>query len=168
MSLDRFRFCPRCATRLDPAANDSGAHCENCGKTWYYNSAPTAGCVIIRGDKALITKRARDPEKGRYDIPGGFLDHDEDPVSAVEREVEEELSMKVEVTYDDLVQAVPHRYGEEGDWVLAMGFIARTSSGDPVPADDVAEVRWVTAEDVEEVDFAWEHDKQLVKRALSR
>ena len=167
MSLERFRFCPRCATKLVEASNDSGAHCENCGKSWYYNSAPTAGCVIVRDGKALITKRARDPEKGRYDIPGGFLDRDEDPITALKREVAEELSMEVDVTYSDLVQAVPHLYGEDGDWVLAMGFIARDVAGDPHPADDVEEVRWVTADEVEGVDFAWDHDKQLVKRALS-
>ena len=167
MSLERFRFCPRCATRLKEGANESGAHCDGCGKTWYHNAAPTAGCVIVRNGKALITKRARDPEKGRYDIPGGFLDRDEDPIAAVKRELDEELSMKVEVTYEDLVQAVPHRYGDDGDWTLAMGFIARDAEGDPVPADDVEEVRWVAADELEGVDFAWEHDKRLVKRALS-
>lgn len=167
MTIDRFRFCPQCGQRLEGAGDDGGAHCENCERSWYYNSAPTAGCVIVRDGKALVTKRAREPEKGRYDIPGGFLDRDEDPVSALEREVAEELSMEVEVSYDDLVQAVPHRYGEDGDWVLAMGFIVRSSSGEPLPADDVEEIRWITANEVEEVDFAWEHDKQLVKRALS-
>lgn len=161
-----FRFCPRCANELEPPGNDSGARCENCGKTWYHNAAPTAGCVIVRDGKALITKRARDPEKGRFDIPGGFLDPDEDPVTAVKREVEEELGMEIEVGFDDLIQAVPHRYGDEGDWTLAIGFIAARSSGDPQPADDVEEVRWVTADELASVDFAWEHDRDLVRKAL--
>lgn len=162
-----FRFCPRCGNELEPAGNDAGAKCGNCGKTWYHNAAPTAGCVIVRDGKALITKRARDPEKGRYDIPGGFLDPDEDPLAGVAREVSEELGMTVEVTYDDLVQAVPHRYGEDGDWVLAIGFVATRASGDPVPADDVADVLWVAPDEVDGVDFAWEHDRELVKKALA-
>jgi NADH pyrophosphatase NudC (nudix superfamily) len=162
-----FRFCPRCGGRLADPDNDSGAHCENCDKTWYHNAAPTAGCVIVRDGKALVTKRAREPEKGRFDIPGGFLEHDEDPVSAVKREVAEELSMEIDVGYDDLLQAVPHRYGASGDWVLAMGFIARSSSGDPQPADDVEEIRWVGIEELDDIDFAWDHDKELVKRAMS-
>lgn len=149
-----FRFCPNCGTELDAAANDSGAHCPNCDKTWYHNAAPTAGVVIVRDGKALITKRARDPEKGRYDIPGGFLDPDEDPITGLLREVDEELGMNIEVTYDDLIQATPHRYGNDGDWTLAIGFIARTSSGEPVPADDVAEVRWVSLDDLDGLDFA--------------
>ncbi len=167
MRTEKFRFCGRCGARLTRRGEDGGARCESCGKSWYDNPAPTAGCVIVRDGRALITKRARDPEKGRFDIPGGFLDPEEDPITALEREVKEELSMTIDVTYADLVHAVPHRYGEDGDWVLAMGFVARHSSGEPVPADDVEEVRWVTAEELEGVDFAWEHDRQLVKRALS-
>ena len=164
---DGFKFCPRCATALENPGNDSGARCPNCDKTWYHNAAPTAGCVIVRDGKALITKRGRAPEKGRYDIPGGFLDPDEDPVSGLKREVDEELGMTIEVSFDDFIQAVPHKYGEDGDWTLAMGFIVRTSSGEPEPADDVEEVRWVTLDDLDGTDFAWEHDRALVRKALS-
>ena len=164
---DGFRFCPRCSTELEDPGTDSGALCPNCGKTWYHNAAPTAGCVIVRDGKALITKRARDPEKGRFDIPGGFLDPHEDPVSGLIREVDEELSMTITVAISDLVQAVPHRYGDDGDWTLALGFIARDPVGEPKPADDVAEVRWVTAEELDAIDFAWDHDRELVRKALS-
>lgn len=165
--MGSFKYCPRCARELGPAGNDSGARCENCEKSWYHNAAPTAGCVIVRGDKALITKRAREPEKGRFDIPGGFLDPDEDPVSAVKREVDEELGMTVDVSIGDLVQAVPHKYGEDGDWTLAIGFVSRSSSGEPEPADDVAEARWVTLDELDSLDFAWEHDRELVRKALN-
>ena len=164
---DGFKFCPRCATALEEPGNDSGARCPNCDKTWYHNASPTAGCVIVRDGKALITKRGRPPEKGRFDIPGGFLEPDEDPVTGLIREVDEELSMTIEVDISDLVQAVPHRYGDDGDWTLALGFIARAPKGEPKPADDVEEVRWVTLDDLDGIDFAWEHDRALVRKALS-
>ena len=165
--MDNFKFCPSCGGRLADPGNDSGAHCDSCDRTWYHNAAPTAGCVIVRDGKALITKRARPPEKGRYDIPGGFLEPDEDPVTGVKREVKEELSMDVDVDFSDIAHAVPHRYGENGSWVLAIGFVARAASGDPEPADDVEEVRWIGPAELDDVDFAWDHDKQLVRRALS-
>jgi ADP-ribose pyrophosphatase YjhB (NUDIX family) len=163
---ETFRHCPRCGSKLGDPGNDSGAHCDTCDRTWYHNAAPTAGCVIVRGGRALVTKRARVPEKGRFDIPGGFLEPDEDPVAGVKREVQEELGMEVEVGMEDVVQMVPHRYGEDGSWVLAIGFIARGSSGDPTPADDVAEVKWVDLDELEGLDFAWEHDRALVRKAL--
>lgn len=130
--------------------------------------APTAGAVIVRDGEALITKRARDPEKGRFDIPGGFLEVGEDPITGLQREVDEELGMKIAVTYEDLIQAVPHLYGEDGDWVLALGFIARESTGEPVAADDVEEIRWVTLDELDAIDFAWDHDRELVRKALTR
>lgn len=163
-----MRFCGRCGTELGEPSDDGGTRCGACGKAWYNNAAPTAGCVIVRNGKALITKRAREPEKGRFDIPGGFLDADEDPISGLKREVSEELGITVEVTYDDLIQAVPHRYGDDGDWTLAIGFIARHSAGEPVAADDVEEIRWVTADDLDGLDFAWEHDRELVRKALAQ
>jgi hypothetical protein len=38
--------------------------------------------------------------------------------------------------------------------------------GEPSPADDVAGIRWVSAEDIDGIDFAWEHDRNLVRAAL--
>ncbi|MFN2388356.1 MAG: NUDIX domain-containing protein [Actinomycetota bacterium] len=161
-----FRFCPQCGSSLSQPDENDKIHCSACGRIWYHNAAPTAGCVIVRDGRALVTVRARDPEKGRCDIPGGFLNHDEDPISGVKREVKEELGLDVEVGARDFVQAVPHRYGDDGDWVLALGFVARSAAGDPEPADDVAEIKWVTADEAEALDFAWPHDRDLVLAAL--
>jgi hypothetical protein len=30
----------------------------------------------------------------------------------------------------------------------------------------VAEIRWVSDEDIDDLDFAWEHDRRLIKKAL--
>lgn len=67
---------------------------------------------------------------------------------------------------EDLKQITPHAYGGEGDYTLAMGFVARIASGEPKASDDVAEIRWVTTDEVDDIPFAWEHDKDLVRRAL--
>lgn len=161
-----FKFCPADGTKLGDPGNDAGAKCPDCGRAWYHNSAPTAGIVLVDGDRALITQRAREPEKGRFDIPGGFLEEDEDPVSGVTREVKEELGLEANVALSDLVQMVPHPYGDDGDWVLAIGFIGKHPGGEPETGDDVAAFRWVTLDDVDDIDFAWDHDRDLVRKAL--
>lgn len=166
MSSEPYLFCPRCGTSLPEPAGDGGVTCA-CGRRWYWNPAPTAGCVIIRDGKALITQRGSDPEKGRYDIPGGFIEIGETPVEAIKRELMEELNVEVEVTDDDYLQAVPHRYGDDGTWTLAIGFKARLVSGELKAADDVAAFRWVSNDELDDLDFAWEHDRELVRKVLA-
>lgn len=161
-----FRFCPSCGSELASADREGGAHCEQCGRSWYRNMSPTVGVGIVRGDKVLATQRARDPEKGKLDVPGGFLGLDEEPLAGLHREVEEELGIQIDVTFDDVLQMVPHRYGPEGDMVLAIGFKGRWIGGDPRAADDVAAIEWLSLEDLDQADFAWAHDRTLLRRAL--
>lgn len=119
----------------------------------------------MRDGKALVTVRAGEPEKGRVDVPGGFVEIGEHPVQGLEREVREELGIEVEVEEKPVLLAT-HTYGPDGNWVLAISFLARLVEGEPTPADDVAEIRWVSAEDIDDIDFAWEHDRNLVRAAL--
>ncbi len=93
--------------------------------------------------------------------------YDERPTDALRREVREELGVEIDVSDEDYVQAVPHPYGDGGDPVLALGFRARLVSGEPAAADDVAEFRWVTLEELDDLEFAWEHDRDLIRKVLS-
>jgi ADP-ribose pyrophosphatase YjhB (NUDIX family) len=119
----------------------------------------------VRDGKALVTVRAREPEKGRVDVPGGFVEVGEHPARGLEREVLEELGVEIKVEGNPVLLAT-HTYGPEGNWVLAISFLARIVAGEPSPADDVAEIRWVSAEEIDDLDFAWEHDRRLIRAAL--
>lgn len=162
-----FNFCPACASDLE-RGSDEGFRCPNCGRSWYRNSAPAAGAAIVKDGKALVTQRGIEPKKGLYDIPGGFLGAGEDPIDALKRELREELGLEIEVEIEDCISMVPHPYGDEADYVLALGFLARWVSGEPRAADDVAAFKWVDLEELEELDFAWEHDRVVARNALLR
>jgi ADP-ribose pyrophosphatase YjhB (NUDIX family) len=161
-----FRHCPLHGTALDDPDPEGGAYCPTCDRKWYRNMAPTAGAAIVKDGKALVTVRARDPERGKLDVPGGFLGPSEHPVDGLKREVREELGIEIEANVEDCISMVPHEYGDGGDMVLALGFKARWVSGDPRPADDVAGIQWLTDDELNEADFAWQHDRDLLRRAL--
>jgi ADP-ribose pyrophosphatase YjhB (NUDIX family) len=161
-----FLYCPACATRLEDSDGE-GARCPSCERVWYQDSSPTAGAAIVHEGRALVTQRARAPEKGRFDVPGGFLRPGEDVIDGLKREVREELGIEIDTDLDQCISMVPHTYGPEGDFVLALGFRARLVSGDPAPADDVAAFKWVTTEELGGLDFAWPHDRELIRRALN-
>ena len=122
----------------------------------------------MRDGQALVAVRGREPEKGKLDVPGGFLLAGELPLDGLKREVKEELGVEIEVDLEDCISMATHTYGEEGDYVLSLGFAARLLSEDITPNDDVADVRWVTAEELDGLDFAWAHDRELIRRALDR
>lgn len=104
--------------------------------------------------------------KDKYDVPGGFLLPGEDPIVGLKREVREETGTEIEASIEDCLQIVPHTYGDEGDYVLSIGFKARLISGEPKADDDVADLRWVGEEELDDLDFAWDHDRELLRKAL--
>lgn len=114
----------------------------------------------------MVTERGIEPKKGLYDIPGGFLGVGEDPVAALKRELREELGLEIEVDVEDCISMVAHPYGDEAENVLALGFLARWVGGEPKAADDVAAFRWVDLDELEKLDFAWEHDRVVARKAL--
>jgi ADP-ribose pyrophosphatase YjhB (NUDIX family) len=165
-ATEPFKFCPADGTRLEGPRPSGGARCPLCGHSWYRNSVPAVGAVIVEAGKALVSVRAREPEKGRIDLPGGFLEVGEHPVDGLVREAKEELGVEIEVVGPPILLAT-HTYGPQGHYVLAIGFRASIVGGEPHPTDDVAKVRWIAAEELDATDFAWEHDREMVRAALA-
>ncbi len=161
-----FRFCPADSSPLEVPDGEGGRRCPKCGRSWYRNASPTVGAAIVRDGKALVTVRGREPKKGRLDVPGGFLGPMELPVDGLVREVKEELGVAVEVASEDCISMAVHTYGDEDEPVLALGFLTTYVAGEYSPDDDVADLRWVEASELDDLDFAWPHDRELVRKAL--
>jgi len=161
-----FVYCPACASKLEHPDPEGGSSCPGCGRFWYRNSAPTVTAALVDGDKVLVAMRAFEPKKGKADTPGGFLMPGEPPLDGLRREIREELGIDIDVSFEDFVQGVPHTYGDEQDWVLSLGFVARPLSLELEVADDVADARWVTYRELDELDWGWPHDRDLAKIAL--
>jgi len=140
-----WRHCPRCAADLErrvPAGDDEERLlCPACGLVLYENPAPTAGAIVDDGDgRIMLVRRAIEPFKGKWDVPGGFIKPGEDGTDAVRRELAEELG--VEVLVGAAAWVIADTYGAEGAPTLNIFYLARIVSGEPAPADDVAEIAW--------------------------
>lgn len=88
-------FCSACGTKLP---GRPPVTCPACGAEHYANSKPCAGALIMRDGRLLLLRRAIDPWRGRWDIPGGFCDAEEHPIDTAAREAREETGLDVEVT----------------------------------------------------------------------
>jgi ADP-ribose pyrophosphatase YjhB (NUDIX family) len=132
-----------------PTPADGRAECSACGFVAYANAAPTA-CALVNDDsgRLLLARRAIEPYRGRWDIPGGFLEEGEHPLDAVRRELREETGLEIEPK--EFFGAWLDRYGDEPDaqWTLNLFWRADVVGGDEAPADDVSELCWFAREEL--------------------
>ena len=144
--LDGWRFCPRCAVPLTPA--DGRSDCQACGFVAWANPVPGAQAVIERDGRVLLGRRRFEPAAGLWDLPGGFLDEDEHPLAALERELREETGLAVEPTEFLGIWMQPY----DGRTVLSLTWLARPLAGEERPGDDLVELRWFPASDLPPAD----------------
>lgn len=146
-----WTVCPRCGGAL--AGDLSRLECRSCGYVLYANPAPAA-CAVCVDDagRVLLTRRARDPYAGMWDLPGGFLDEAEHPLDCLRRELAEETGLEVEP--ESWFGAFLVLYGEGADarTVLNLVWLATVVGGDARPADDVSELRWFARDELPPVD----------------
>ena len=76
------------------------------------------GAVIVDGDRVLLVKRAHEPLKGEWSLPGGAVEVGESLEAALVREVREETCLDVTVgpvveAGEALHAAVVREVGEE-------------------------------------------------------
>jgi 8-oxo-dGTP diphosphatase len=105
------------------------------------------GAALVRDARLLAAQRADPPAlAGRWELPGGKVEPGEDEVSALVRECEEELGVRI---------AVGERVG--GDLPLVTGAVLRVYAGTIVSGEVLAhehlELRWLAAGELDSVDW---------------
>lgn len=111
------------------------------------------GAVVRDRDRVLLIKRGKDPNRGRWTVPGGKVEWGETMREAVRREVREETGLEVDV-------ADPVWIGELIDpdeppqWhFVLIDFEAHPTGGEPKPGDDADEVAWFHLDEALELDL---------------
>ena len=95
-----FNYCPSCGSRDIHFDNIKEFKCEACSFTFFQNVAAAAAAILEYEGKIIVIKRGQEPEKGKLDLPGGFLDPEETAEDGLKREIKEELNIDlVELKY---------------------------------------------------------------------
>lgn len=126
------------------------------GRRRYHNPAFAANAIIKEEDRILLVKRAIEPCKGLWSLPGGFIEYNETVEASLIREVEEETGLKVKpikivgVYSDPLRSPVKH--------VITISYECNIVGGKLRPSSENSEIKFFPINNLPE-HLAFDHFK---------
>ena len=127
------------------------------------------GAVIVEGGRALLVRRATEPLKGEWSVPGGMLELGEKLRDGVRREALEETGLEVEPgeVLDVFDSIFPDPQGRTQYHYVLIDYLCRLVSGEAKAGSDVSEVRWVIEQDLASMNLRASIE-QVVRKGLGR
>ena len=163
--LNVLRFCPKCGSPDFNIAGERSLKCKSCGFHYYINASAAVAALVTDGNgKLMLVTRGVEPDYGKLDLPGGFVDHFESVEEAVKRELFEELGMKVKSM--KYISSAPNEYIFSGFSVFTidMAFEVVPESLDNLkPMDDILEYAFYTENEFDYDDIPAPSMKKFVK-----
>jgi len=138
-----YKYCPQCQREF--TVREGNPYCGHCDITIYHNVVAAASAMVVQDGQVLLTRRKREPKKGRYDIPGGFIEPGETARQATLRELKEETGLEGEIV--ELLGVYDDHY-EDDTYTLGAHYIVKITAGTPTAGDDAASLEWVDLEDL--------------------
>ena len=126
------------------------------------------GVVVWRGDRVLLVRRGKEPNKGQWSIPGGAQQLGETVFEAGAREVLEETGLAVSVCgLVDVVDGIMQEAGRVVYHYTLVDVVAESLEGEPVAADDAAAVGWFTLADLPALKL-WSETERIIRESLRK
>lgn len=108
----------------------------------YVAPALTADAVLLKGREVLLIRRAREPWKGMWALPGGFVDVGERVEEAARRELMEETGLRGDIV--DLLGVWSDPKRDPRGHIVTTAFVMKVSGIVDVGLDEeeTLEARW--------------------------
>jgi 8-oxo-dGTP diphosphatase len=124
--------------------------------------ALTVDCVVFDGEgRLLLIRRANEPFKGRYALPGGFVDAGETVEQAALRELREETGVVGRI--DKLIGVYSDPRRDPRGPTVSVSFLVTPATALPAAGDDAAVAAFV--ENWREQPLAFDHDRIVADAA---
>lgn len=129
-----FIYCPRCGSRVEIIDAGWATSCGGCGAVEYPRMDPVVIMRVIDSLGRILLASNATWAPGRMSLPAGYVEAGETPPQAVQRELWEEVKVKVENIDYLASQSWP------GPRSMMLAFAATVTGGTVDPVPDQVEV----------------------------
>ncbi len=149
-------YCGKCGQLNDSKKGEKAKICPSCGLMVYSRISPAVIMAVTKGDELLLARSAQFHKK-LYSVLAGFVEPGETLEQCVQREVMEEVGIKIKNI----------KYFGSQPWPftssLMMAYTAEYESGD-ISVDDVeiVEARWFKADNMPLIPSSISIARQLI------
>lgn len=165
--LKKIRFCFICGGNLDKKENNL-LICSSCNFYHYINPKPCNAAILANSKgEILLVKRKYPPKKGYWDLPGGFVDLNENAEESMARELKEELGIKINNlkyfgSYND-----SYCYGRNCFPTVSFVFQGVIGNQKLESKSDVQDLRFFSVKDVPFSQLAFESVRKAINEFLA-
>lgn len=158
----RYRYCPLCGTELtlQEMGGKQRPACPDCGFVQFSNPLPGVVVLIEKEGHVLLGKRRGGFGKEKWGLPQGYIEFEEDFLTAAIREVKEETGLDVEIL--SIINVVSNLLSL-GLHTLAIVLLAGVVAGELCAGDDLETLEWIPLSGPLP-EMAFEADEYIIER----
>jgi NAD+ diphosphatase len=165
-----LKYCPSCGKESLNWDGEKKWSCPNCNFTLYNNVAGAVAVVIRHQDEIYLTRRNRDPKKGKLDLAGGFVDPKESAEETCKRELFEELQINIDISNLKYLTSLPNVYQyKEIDYnTIDLFYEYNVSEKFEVNLElsEISEAVWIPLRELDLEDIAFDSQKKFFEEYL--
>jgi ADP-ribose pyrophosphatase YjhB (NUDIX family) len=136
--------------------------CSKCEFVFYLDPKVVACSVVEMDGRIVLLKRAIDPQKGKWVLPGGYVDRGEEVKAAARREMEEECGLKIRV------KELLGLYSYPGRISVVVVYVGEPSGGELIVGDETEEVGLYSPESIPWNELAFQSTIDALKDYLKK
>ncbi|MFC1840828.1 NUDIX domain-containing protein [Thermodesulfobacteriota bacterium] len=158
-----FRHCPVCGNELQSSVMKNNepprlvCRDESCRFVFYLDPKLVACAIVEKDNKIILLKRALSPEKGKWVMPGGYVDRGEVVEDAAVRETREECKVDIEL------KKILGVYSYDGYLEVVIVYLAEYKSGELAAGDENTDVRLLDPGEIPWDNLAFESTRDALK-----
>jgi ADP-ribose pyrophosphatase YjhB (NUDIX family) len=132
-----FHYCPVCGGEMDTVTlkqtEPPRLICSRCRFVFYLDPKVVACSIVNIGGRVVLLERGIEPQKGRWVMPGGYVDRGEEVTTAAVRETREECGLDIRI--QDLLGV----YSYPGNTQVVVVYTSQSLGGNLAAGDETTE-----------------------------